>query len=243
MLSGEKSHYDDFPVVGITSKDSSTLYSWNPDEEISFSGLRQQCCVCFIDIMNSTKIASTLSNTQVSKYYGLFLNSMATIARNFAARIIKNAGDCLIFYFPKTSSTENITAFKGVLECGFTMIAAHRFINAKMNEQGLPTLNYRISADHGSVEFAKSSSSHGDDLFGSTVNICAKINSKAPKNGMVIGSHLYQLVKSFDDFIFEEIEGYSIAHGSQYHAYIVTNNQIRTILNPFKRYPEDETHL
>ena len=210
MLSRDKSHYDDFPVIGLTSKDASILFSWKPEEEISFSGLRQQCCVCFIDMMNSTKMASMLSNTQVSKYYGFFLNSMAKIARNFDARIIKNAGDCLIFYFPKTSSTENMTTFKEVLECGSTMIAAHRFINAKMNEQGLPAVNYRISADYGSVAFAKSGSSNSDDLFGSTVNICSKINSKAPKNGMVIGSHLYQLVKSLDDFIFDEIEGYSI---------------------------------
>ena len=52
-------------------------------------------------MMNSTKVVSMLSNVQISKYYGLFLNAMATIARNFNARIIKNAGDCLIFYFPK----------------------------------------------------------------------------------------------------------------------------------------------
>jgi class 3 adenylate cyclase len=192
-------------------------------------------------MMNSTKIASMLSNTQISKYYGFFLNSMAKIIRNFDARIIKNAGDCLIFYFPKTSSTKNMSAFKEVLKCGSTMIAAHRFINAKMNELMLPPMNYRISADYGNVEFAKSSSSQGDDLFGSTVNICSKINSKAPKNGMVIGSRLYQHVKSLDNFIFEEIEGYFIAKDSPYYAYIVNDRQKRTILNPFSRPSENET--
>lgn len=82
-----------------------------------------------------------LSSVQIGKYYGFFLNAMATIARNFNARIIKNAGDCMIFYFPKTSSVENMSLFREVLECGSTMIAAHRFINAKMNEQNLPALN------------------------------------------------------------------------------------------------------
>jgi class 3 adenylate cyclase len=165
---------------------------------------------------------------------------MATIARNFNAKIIKNAGDCLIFYFPKTSSAENMSTFKGVLECGSAMITAHRFINAKMNEQKLPNLDYRISADYGNVEFAKSSSSQSDDLFGSTVNLCAKINSKAPENGMVVGSDLYQIVKSVKDFSFEEILGYSTGPNSQYYAYIVRNNQRRNILNPFKLYPENE---
>lgn len=57
---------------------------------------------------------------------------------------------------------------------------------------------------------------------------------------MVIGSDLYQIIKSLDDFSFEEIEGYSVGHDNQYYAYIVRNNQKRTILNPFKRYSENE---
>ena len=167
---------------------------------------------------------------------------MATIARNFNARIIKNAGDCLIFYFPKTSSNENsIYSFKDVLKCGSTMIAAHRFINAKLNEQKLPALSYRISADYGIIEFAKSISSQNDDLFGSTVNFCAKINSKAPENGMIIGKDLYQIVKSLDAFSFEEIEGYSAGSGNLYYAYVVKNRQKKIILNPFKQYPDDES--
>jgi class 3 adenylate cyclase len=41
-------------------------------------------------------------------------------------------------------------------------------------------------------EVARSiSSPDTEDLFGTTMNICAKINSMAPQNGMVIGSDLY----------------------------------------------------
>jgi class 3 adenylate cyclase len=242
LLSRDKSYYDDFPIVGLNVGGHSLFQSWKPGEEISFSGQRQQCCVCFIDMMDSTKIASKLSSTQISKYYGFFLNAMATIARNFGAKIIKNAGDCLIFYFPKTSSSDNISTFREVLECGSTMIAAHKIINAKMNEEELPVLNYRISADYGDVEFAKSSSSQSDDLFGSTINLCAKINSKAPENGMVIGSELYQIVKSLNTFTFEKIEGFFVGGESHYHAYIVRNKEKRTILNPFKHYPENESN-
>ena len=51
--------------------------------------------------MDSTKIASQLKENKLFKYYALFLNATATIARNFGAKIIKNAGDCLIYYFLK----------------------------------------------------------------------------------------------------------------------------------------------
>jgi two-component system, OmpR family, response regulator ChvI len=102
-------------------------------------------------MMNSTKIAAELTDAQISKYYSIFLNSMATIARNFGAKIIKNAGDSLIFYFPQTSDSiaNNTFAFKDVIECCLTMIAAHRTINARLSAEQLPPLNYRISADYG----------------------------------------------------------------------------------------------
>jgi two-component system, OmpR family, response regulator ChvI len=82
---------------------------------------------------------------------------MATIVRNFGGKIIKNAGDALIYYFPDTAdSSKTSSAFKDVLECGITMIAAHRAINSRMQSERLPPLNYRISADYGVVAVAKS---------------------------------------------------------------------------------------
>jgi class 3 adenylate cyclase len=191
--------------------------------------------------MDSTKIASQLKDNELGKYYALFLNTTATIARNFGAKIIKNAGDCLIYYFPKTSdATNNPASLKDVLECGITMIAAHRAINSRTLAEGLPPLNYRISADYGMVAVAKSKSSQSDDLFGSAMNVCAKINSKAPANGMVIGEDLYQLVKSLEDFRFERVLEQSDSKYSQYPAYIVQAKQKRNILNPFKRVPESK---
>ena len=44
------------------------------------------------------------------------------------------------------------------------------------------------------MQFA-TASSQNEDLFGSTINMCAKINSKAEPNGMVIGDDLYKIVK------------------------------------------------
>ena len=48
----------------------------------------------------------------------------------------------------------------------------------KISEEKLPLVDYRISADYGRVEIAKSSSSMSEDLFGTTINICSKINTK-----------------------------------------------------------------
>jgi class 3 adenylate cyclase len=94
------------------------------------------------------------------------------------------------------------------------MIAVNPIINAKLKqEEGLlPPLYYRISADYGRVEVAKSLTSTTEDLFGRTVSICSKINSKASPNGMVIGEDLYQIVKPpfENDYLFNEVDEYSI---------------------------------
>ena len=69
-----------------------------------------------------------------------------------------------------------------------------------MNQEGLPSISYRISANYGMVEIARSGPSQNIDLFGSAVNVCAKINSKAPPNGMVIGEDLYQVIKDHSSY-------------------------------------------
>lgn len=169
-------------------------------EEVCFFR-SQNCCVCFVDMVNSTEITADINEPEkLRKYYGIFLNTIAAIARNYRAKIIKNAGDCLIFYFPETIDSTNESAFRDVLECCITMIEARCTINTKLYEEKLPSVSYRISANYGRVEVARSSTSQSDDLFGSTMNMCAKINSKALPNGIVIGGDLYQIVKSLSSF-------------------------------------------
>jgi two-component system, OmpR family, response regulator ChvI len=223
---------------GNPNKDESVpFYFNNPSEEISFSGHSQNYCVCFVDMVDSTKITAQIADAgKIRKYYSIFINTMAVIARDFDAKIIKNTGDCLIYYFPKTSDSANNSAFKAVLECGITSIAASDVINAKlMEEGGLPPLYYRISADYGRVEIAKSITSQTDDLFGSTVNLCAKINSKAAPNGMVIGGDLYQIVNKsyFDDhYHFQELDGYSIVDFKHKYPIYSVESKNKNIINP-----------
>src|SRR5918996_649260 len=216
-------------------------------EEISFLDRSLNCCVCFVDMVNSTSnIAEIVSDRRIiGKYYSIFINTMAVLAKNYGAKIVKSAGDALIFYFPDSSDPTNEAAFKDILECFTTMILARDIINAKLHSEGgnLPSVSYRISADYGRVEVATSTSSKGrEDLFGSTMNICAKINSMAEPNGIVIGGDLYQIIKSFSSFVnnnnnngyeFKELRGgYSMGFDNVYPVYRVlskNNNDISEI--------------
>ena len=187
----------------LTSKLETTF-----DEMISFPGVYKSYCVGIVDIVGSTRITTHLNESKMRKYYGIFLNTMAMVVKEYGGTVIKNIGDSLLYYFPKTSDSSDRSAFVDSLECGMKMIDVHSFINTKMHKEGLPYVDYRISSDHGMITIAKSVNSFNEDIFGTTVNVCAKINSPAMPNTMVIGGDLYQIVKSFEEYRFESIFEY-----------------------------------
>jgi class 3 adenylate cyclase len=230
--------YDDFPVI-LSNRSFRTGYNSDPTslraDVCAFPGQSERYCVCFVDIVNSTIQTAPLSGVRYREYIGPFLNKMALIARNFAAEVTKIAGDGLIFYFPQTSSASDSNSFRNILECGITMMAAHKHINARLSVNDLPSLSYRISADYGPVEVVKSSTLQNYDLFGRTMNVCSKINSKAPPNGMVIGRNLYEMVRTLDGYIFTNIGEYLLGQSEQYAIYSVKGKEKRNILDPFTR--------
>ena len=220
-------------------------------EEISFFEHSQNYCVCFVGMTDATKVIAQIKDFQiVTKYYSIFLNSMSSIVKNFGGRIIKNVGDSLFYYFPETSNDENRSAFKDMLECCITMMAAFKVVNLKMSEFGVPSvISYRISADYGSCCIAKSAASQSFDLFGPTINMCAKINSKAPSNGMIIGNNLYQVLRSFpssflNDYYFKSAGEYSIIGLKQsYPVYSVVGrykNENNIIQKNYDIVPQEE---
>jgi two-component system response regulator ChvI len=194
----------------LTSTD--TIETEN-ETEVSFANNSENYCVTVVDIVGSTSIVSGISSSEKTrKFYSIFINAMANILRKYNSRVIKTVGDGIISFFPKTKDTTNTSAFKDVLECCFSEIAESPNINKMLQEEKLPSIGFRISADYGRVEIAKSGSLDIDDLFGSTVNFCSKINLRASWNGIVIGSDLYRIIRSIPQLEkscrFEELAGY-----------------------------------
>jgi CheY-like chemotaxis protein len=206
MNTSYDSHNDDSGP--LAEKESSFEFDIRTEEIYFADQSNGYYCVCFVDMVNSSQITARIAGgNKIKKYYEIFLNAMAALAKNFGAKVIKNVGDALLFYFPDTSDTDNITAFKEVLECCTAIIAAHEFINIRLEAEALPHVSYRISADYGRVEVATTVTSGTEDLFGPTVNMCAKINSQAEPNGIVIGGDLHEMMKrfSFKEYSFEEV--------------------------------------
>jgi class 3 adenylate cyclase len=106
-----------------------------------------------------------------------------------------------MFRFANIDS-KNATMMKNVLECCLSMIDSHDELKKRLNEEGLPPLDYKISATYGAVKVAESTTSNISDIFGPTVNRCFKINSFCPKNSVVIGENLYKILKDVPEYEF-----------------------------------------
>jgi len=167
--------------------------------EVIFSNKSECYCISMIDIVGSTQITSKLYNSgKIKKFYTVFINEIADIVKLHEGKILKTVGDGVIFFFPKTSVVENMDAFKQALECLLNMVSSRHILNTKLHKEFLPDISYRISADYGKLEVAMSGEiSSSYDLFGPTINFCAKINKKAPPNGIAIGADLWRIVNSF----------------------------------------------
>jgi CheY-like chemotaxis protein/class 3 adenylate cyclase len=199
-------------------------------KEISFYGKSKDYCVSIVDIVNSTRIVSEIVDAdQVRNYYTIFQNTVSTIIEKHGAKTFKTLGDSLIYYFPMTEDVTNKIAFHRVMECSMDVLKACSPMNVELQREQLPAIGYRLSADYGRLEVARCSTSESDDLFGSTINICSKINRKAPPNGMVIGGDLYTVLRSLgftENFRMQAIGEY--AGGSSRYSYPIYSVTPRT---------------
>ncbi|MDX1372420.1 MAG: adenylate/guanylate cyclase domain-containing protein [Nitrososphaeraceae archaeon] len=189
------------------------------DYMVAFSGHSQSYCIGFVDMVNSTKISSNLNEKDWCKYYAIFLNSMAKIIQRFGGQAIKNGGDSLLYYFPESSNPKSKFGFISCLECSLAMIEAHDYICAKVQNEGLPPLDYRVSADYGKVVLMESNNTNTVDVIGPPVNMCVKINHIAASNRVVIGGDLYEMVKDLNDYSFKSKHGLSIGLKFDYPIY------------------------
>lgn len=205
----------------IEIKEKEDVIKQQEDILLQFSDYSEKYCVCMVDIMNSTKITSTLTDQQTSEFYRIFLNSIALTVRNFGGIVVKNIGDALLFYFPVLHSEKDLT-IKKCLNCCLTLGESRKDILEELHKHNLPSFNYRTSATYGIVRIARTSTSSVNDIFGATVNRCAKINRSAPANGVIVGEEFYENAKHLENYDFKKIESEIVSPEHGYVGYIVS---------------------
>ncbi len=172
--------------------------------EIRFSGSSIKSCVVFIDLVNSTTNTLAMDNLEhIRMYYSNFINSVSKIIKKYDGKVIKYIGDCILVYFPKTSDNKNEQAFREVIECGLKILDSRYNINQELSKQNIPPFSYKISMDYGLLDLALVGEKSQIDWFGSTINLCSKINSSSlsTPNDIIIGDNFCRILKSFSNIM------------------------------------------
>lgn len=190
------------------------------DYLVAFSTQSQAYCVGCVDIVNSTKISASIPFRKLSGYYEVFLNSMSKIIGKFRGTVLKNIGDCLLFYFPYSMNSLN-ESYVDCLNCGLAMIKAQKIISEKLLRMQLPRLSYRVSADYGQVIIMNTNNSTSIDMIGSPINMSTKINRCAHPDEFVIGGDLYEIVKKLNCHSYYQVNSCGIGFKQSYPVYKV----------------------
>ena len=205
---------------------------------IRFSGDSIKSCVGFIDLVDSTKNTITMDNLEhIRKYYSRFINSTSEVVKSYSGKVIKNIGDCILFYFPKTTDFKDTEVFREIIDCGFKILDERYIVNQELSKEHLPPFNYRITIDYGVLDLALVGDYSQIDLFGTTINLCSKINSSSLSvpNEIIIGDNFYRILKSFptviNNYNFINNGEYKITESNKYSTYNIKRKNILELDN------------
>jgi class 3 adenylate cyclase len=189
----------------------------NVNNMIAFDEISQNYCVGVVDVVNSTQTIARLSKEQSCTFYSVFLNTVGYVIENNGGKVVKNMGDGILFYFPKLTSLDNDI----LIQCGKKILEATEMINSIFKKRKISAIQYRVSLDYGPIMIARYSTSSCRDIFGPTVNLCAKINHLAKPGQLVIGGDLHQIAKKSNAHKFDEVSVYGSSLKQDYSVYAV----------------------
>ena len=230
------------------------------NKNIKFTDDSIKCCVCFIEFQSQINNLISLTyddSFHLKEYYSIVINSLSQIIKRKNGKVVKSLGDRLLCYFLNFSDIDNEKAFEEVIECGFEILEIREEVNKELSRNNLPSLaveSYKIAIDWGVVDLALAGENYQIDIFGSTVNICSKINSSpflAHKNEIIIGNNFYQILKSFsnimDKYNFINNGEFKITENIGYSTYNIKRkeekkNNIDTLLQQQKNNDNNTTN-
>lgn len=175
---------------------------------LQFSGKSLFSSVSFIDVADSSKIIDNISQSKMGEFYSIFLNSVTNIIIKHKGIVVKNIGSALLYYFGKYDNSDN--CITETLKCNLEIIGKRNEINELLVKNELPEISYRISSDYGKIFVAISKISTINDIFGTTVNMCAKINQVGDSNTFFVGNDFFIHAKSITEFKFDEMNAHAL---------------------------------
>src|SRR5215831_3780072 len=165
-----------------------------PDAAVP-AGERRQLTVLFCDLFGSTPLSQQLDAEEWRDLIAQYQQAASGAVGRFGGHVARKLGDGLLIYFGWPSARENDP--ERAVRAGLAIVDAMGPLNATLAAGGGPRLAVRIGLHTGPVVIAD-----GDEVFGETANIAARVQGAAEPDTVVITAATQRLVTGI--FVVEE---------------------------------------
>ena len=147
----------------------------------------------YVDLVGSTQMTLELPSEKIAIIISSFAQEMASVINQYEGYVLKFVGDAVIGYF--VAEENSLRASDNAISCAKSMIAViKKGINPILNQYDYPDLQVKIGIDYGQniiVRYGADAKKSHVDIIGPSMNIAAKIQSKAKPNQILIGYDVY----------------------------------------------------
>ena len=180
------------------------------EEEASTTHKRKNLTVFFSDIVNFTDLSDTLEPEKLAQIINNYLSEMTTIALECGGTIDKFIGDAVMVFFGDPESLGEEEDALNCIEMALRMKARVEELREYWVRNGVKGgLDIRVGIATGHCTVGNFGSNQRMDYtaLGGPVNISARLESKAPKNEILISDATHNLIKGkVETNYFDEIK-------------------------------------
>ena len=180
------------------------------EEEASTTHKRKNLTVFFSDIVNFTDLSDTLEPEKLAQIINNYLSEMTTIALECGGTIDKFIGDAVMVFFGDPESLGEEEDALNCIEMALRMKARVDELREYWVRNGVKgglDIRAGIATGHCTVGNYGSNQRMDYTALGGPVNISARLESKAPKNEILISDATHNLIKGkVETNYFDEIK-------------------------------------
>ncbi|KGX83131.1 adenylate/guanylate cyclase domain-containing protein [Pontibacillus marinus] len=220
-------------LFGKSNEVFSNTIGTHPDfKDVSMLPINQYICSLFLDISGSTKLGLKFPLSEVRLYKNVIVSTAIELFQAFDGHIHRLQGDAVFAYFGHQSLNKS-DAIINALNAASMMQSYNKHTLSKFFEENdLSPLKIKIGIDIGDDSEVMWSEYGIDNITEVTstsihTDLAAKLQSKSPRNKIMIGENIYKYLDLSDEFFEvktvikdgESVEERYVLEESKSHAY------------------------
>ncbi len=160
-----------------------------PSSVLIGSAKKMDASILFFDLAKFTDTTSQMPQEQTLLMLNLIIPVVMRIAKHWKGEIEKNTGDGIMAVFGTETRSKSVIARDAVETAMAIRFVMLNDIKAKLVDQGLPPMDFRIGIETGELLIARIGI-HGNNFLtavGNAANRACKLQGLADTNGICIG--------------------------------------------------------